>query len=83
LLGDDFFWIKNFASPLSCLMGLEAQTVVHMRAHYLSISKQTGMWKPLLVLWEIVFCLDLLLLYAASRIEVFTSLIKLVNINLK
>lgn len=87
-MGDDFFFMRYFASPLSCLMGPEEQIKVLGRVEYLSISKQTGMRKRRLVqrwlvLCEIAFCLDLLLLYAASRIEVFTSLIKLVNINLK
>lgn len=82
-LGDDFFWIKNFASPLSCLMGQEEQMMVVSRAECLRIFKETGMPKPLLVAWEAWYCLDLFGFYVHSRIKIFTDLIKLVNINLK
>lgn len=82
-LGDEFFLIKNLAAPLSVLMGPEEQTKVELRAEYLSRFKRRGMNKGLLVFWEVVYLMDLLLMYAASRIEAFTSLIKLIDINLK
>jgi hypothetical protein len=82
-LGDEFFLIKNFAAPLSVLMGPEEQTKVELRAEHLSRFKRQGMNKGLLVFWEVWYCTDLLLMYVVSRIEAFTSLIKLIDINLK
>ncbi len=82
-LGDKFFLIKNFAAPLSVLMGPEEEMKVELRAERLSVFKQQGMNKYLLVFWEGWYLTDLLLMYVFSRIEAFTSLIKLIDINLK
>ena len=82
-LGDEFFFIKSFASPLSVLMGPEEEMKVVLRAERLRTFKQQGMRKAILVFWEVVYLMDLLLLYAASRVGAFTSLIKLIDINSK
>ncbi|MEA5452058.1 hypothetical protein VB780_26020 [Leptolyngbya sp. CCNP1308] len=82
-LGDEFFFIKNFASPLSVLMGPEEEMKVELRAEHLSRFKRQGMNKHLLVFWEVWYLTDLLMMYVVSRIEAFTSLIKLIDINLK
>ena len=82
-LGDEFFLIKNLASPLSVLMEPEAQMRVVHRAEHLSAFKQQGMHRFLLAFWEVVYLMDLLLFYTASRLEAFTSLLKLININVK
>lgn len=76
-LGNEFFLIKSFASPLSVLMGPEEEMKVVLRAERLSRFKQQGMGKRLLVSWEVWYTLDLLLMYVVSRIEAFTSLINL------
>lgn len=64
-------------------MGPEEEMKVELRAERLSVFKQQGMNKYLLVFWEGWYLTDLLLMYVFSRIEAFTSLIKLIDINLK
>ena len=82
-LGDEPFFTKQFSSPLSVLLGEEEQNKVIGRATQLSEWQKQGRSKAFVLFWDGIYLLDLLLRYAASRVEAFTSVIKLIDIKIK
>lgn len=77
------FFTRYFTSPLSLLLGEDERLYTAARTTQLREWQKQGRSTTFVLFWDGIYLLDLLLRYLASRVEAFTSVIKLIDINIK
>jgi|GEM_PF-5005931 len=80
LLGSELFFTKWVASPLSVLLGKDEQMAVIGRAKYLRKKRNEGWSNFYVLIWDCLYCLDLVWRHLVGRLQDAAEIIKIIDI---